>query len=158
MLIPVETLFLITLHSSASVIVAVHVDESVTFAKSGRGCADKVDASPGGVSHQIHAIHDSLFHLADVISEISDAVIVFYGHLAICTLNQLIKRTKTILHDKQWFLVAVPECVQNIAEVPFGSICQPQSLAFRYGFGTPPRRFPSPRTFFSGSAVAQTLT
>ena len=116
MLIPVETLFLITLHSSASVIVAVHVDESVTFAKLCRGCADKVDASPGGVSHQIHAIHDSLFHLADVISEISDAVIVFYGHLAICTLNQLIKRTKTILHDKQWFLVAVPECVQNIAK------------------------------------------
>ena len=51
-----------------------------------------------------------------MISEISDAVIVFYGHLAICTLNQLIKRTKTILHDKQWFLVAVPECVQNIAK------------------------------------------
>ena len=150
MFIPVEALFLITLHSSAAIIVAVHVDESVTFAKLCCGCADKIDTASGSVSHQIYAIHDSFFHLTDVISEIGDAVIVFYGHLAICSLNQLIKCTKAILHDKQRFLIAVPECIQNIAKS--------QSLAFRYGFGTPPRRFPSPRTFFSGSAVAQTLT
>lgn len=103
-----KALFLITLQCSASVIITVYINESVTLAKLCCRCTDKVDASPCSISHQIYAIHDSLFHLADMIAEIFDTVIILYSHLAISTLHQLVHGTKAVFHDEKRLLITIP--------------------------------------------------
>ena len=61
--IPVERFFLITIQGSGSIVVAVYVDVAVAFFQLCCGRADKVDAAPGCVAHNIYAVPDSLFNL-----------------------------------------------------------------------------------------------
>ena len=111
-----KALFLITLQCSASVIITVYIDESVTLAKLCCRCTDKIDTSPCGISHQIYTIHNSFFHLADMITEIFNTIIVLYSHLTIFTLHQLVHSTKTIFHDEKRLLITIPQSVQYIAQ------------------------------------------
>ena len=77
MLVPVEGLFLHAVKRAVPLVVHIDVDKAVTlfhFTGAGR---DQVNASPGQVSHEIHAIDQHrIFHRLNVLAEIVNAIVV----------------------------------------------------------------------------------
>src|SRR5690242_7225954 len=62
-LVPVEGLLAVTLQCTCVVVVAVHINESVTLAELCRRCADQVDTAPCGVTHDLNAVLQRLAYL-----------------------------------------------------------------------------------------------
>ena len=61
--VPVIAVFLQTLSGTLSVVVIIHIDESVSLLHFGRGTENDIDRSPGILSSQIHTVSYRFLHL-----------------------------------------------------------------------------------------------
>src|SRR5699024_6172984 len=111
-LVPVEAVLAQTAVVAGAVVVLVDVDEAVALGHLAGGGGHQVDAAPGGVAHQVHAVLDSLGHLLDVAAQVVDAVAVVDGAVGL----QGVVGTQTVLHHHQGDAVAVIDLVQGVAQ------------------------------------------
>src|SRR5699024_5872953 len=72
----------------------------------------QVDAAPGGVAHQVHAVLDGLGHLGDVLAQVVDAVAVV--DLAVGVLDVL--GAQAVFHHHDGDAVAVVDLLQGVAQ------------------------------------------
>ncbi|MNP83839.1 hypothetical protein D3C76_1828990 [compost metagenome] len=69
------------------VIVAVYINETITFAHLCRGGAHQVYTTPRSIPHHFNSVFDGLSDLNQVIVQVLDPVIIVNSGLAIFTRN-----------------------------------------------------------------------
>ena len=97
---------------AVTVVVFVDVDVAVALLHLAGAGGDDVDAAPGGVGDEVHAVRDCLVHGLDVLAEVVDAVAV----VELAVLAALVDGTEAVLHDHDGHLVAVPDLIEAPAQ------------------------------------------
>src|SRR5699024_1572844 len=111
LLVPVEAVLALAGQIAGAVVELVDVDEAVALGHLAGAGGYQVEAAPGGVAHQVHAVLDGRGHLGDVLAQVVDAVAVV--DLAVGVLDVL--GAQAVFHHHDGDAVAVVDLLQGVA-------------------------------------------
>ena len=102
--------FLELFKATLTIIVAVYIDETITFFHFTSSGRNKIDTTPGCVSSKFYTIFiDGIPHGINVGCQVVNTIIVFNITIFIWCIHS----TNPILNDKHRFLVTIPNSIEG---------------------------------------------